>query len=833
MNKVKYSNGTRIIAFILLEILVISASVSAIFLGTANISPAYFKEAMEGKSYIESQYFKDQLMSNLSDVSYYLEAKNDFETDGVYDGSKLINIKQFLNDGSDVSEYSSTQLYRLQDLVNWSQAGTEETTIYQALLDMKSRTVTDHKIVYADSSEDSVSITDAELMPDSSAASSSVYVTPAESVDEEGAVVDGYALAIPNEIYGMIQDPDAPITEDIKDISIIKEGYTTAKDVTFMEVALYDWDIAKIQKTSAEIQQSLVNISDEYNFYKANETYYRSLDSTNFKIYIQDQNGNAILNNCVDSSTDYKDYFKNSVGGGIIYNASNNEFTFTDNINDNVYTNSGKFQVPNETNYIFAVGIDKSLAHTDEFSRDNAAYNNARTSIIVLIASVFAGLVLFIYLVAVSGRSAKDEVIHLNGFDKIQTEIGAGIMVALGIGGILLTEMSINISRTYYELVAGAALEAALFTLGFLSLVKRIKAGQIWKNSLFYLVIKWVVMIFKHRKVTTKVAILYAGFSFITLMLLGIAVGSGSFFVMFLWFVFAAGVGIWLLMDAVERQHILDGIDKITGGELEYKINSDKLKGSNKILAEAINNIGEGLHNAVDASVRNERLKTDLITNVSHDIKTPLTSIINYVDLLKRENIDNEKVNGYIDILDQKSQRLKNLTEDLVEASKISSGNIKLEINKINFVELINQTEGEFSEKFEAKGLQVIKTLPNESVIIEADGRRIWRVIENLYNNVAKYAMPNTRVYVDLKVNGEKVNFSIKNISEHPLNINADELTERFIRGDVSRSTEGSGLGLSIAKNLTTLQNGTFEIYLDGDLFRVTITFPKVDYIIV
>jgi signal transduction histidine kinase len=311
--------------------------------------------------------------------------------------------------------------------------------------------------------------------------------------------------------------------------------------------------------------------------------------------------------------------------------------------------------------------------------------------------------------------------------------------------------------------------------------------------------------------------------------MIGIAFSSDSLFGLFLWFVFAAGIGIWLLIDAVERQTILEGIKKITDGELEYKIRSDKLKGSNKVLAEAINNIGEGLLNAVDESVRNERLKTDLITNVSHDIKTPLTSIINYVDLLKRENMENEKVKGYIDILDQKSQRLKNLTEDLVEASKISSGNIKLEINKINFVELINQTEGEFSEKFAAKGLQVIKTLPNESVTIEADGRRIWRVIENLYNNVAKYAMENTRVYMDLKVQDRKVEYSIKNISEHPLNINADELTERFIRGDVSRSTEGSGLGLSIAKNLTTLQNGTFEIYLDGDLFKVTITFPRVD----
>jgi signal transduction histidine kinase len=247
------------------------------------------------------------------------------------------------------------------------------------------------------------------------------------------------------------------------------------------------------------------------------------------------------------------------------------------------------------------------------------------------------------------------------------------------------------------------------------------------------------------------------------------------------------------------------------------------------VLANAINNIGEGLHSAVDASVKNERLKTDLITNVSHDIKTPLTSIINYVDLLKRENIEDEKIKGYIDILDNKSQRLKNLTEDLVEASKISSGNIKLEMSKINFVELINQTEGEFSEKLEVKGLQIIKTLPIDSVFIQADGRRMWRVIENLYNNVAKYAMPNTRVYVDVKAEANKVMCSIKNISENPLNINADELTERFIRGDVSRSTEGSGLGLSIAKNLTSLQKGTFDIYLDGDLFKVTITFPKVE----
>ena len=204
-----------------------------------------------------------------------------------------------------------------------------------------------------------------------------------------------------------------------------------------------------------------------------------------------------------------------------------------------------------------------------------------------------------------------------------------------------------------------------------------------------------------------------------------------------------------------------------------------------------------------DDSTKNERMKADLITNVSHDIKTPLTSIINYVNLIKLEHIDNERVNGYIRILDAKSQRLKQLTEDLVETSRITSGNVKLDMQKIDLVELIYQTAGEFNEKFEAKELTIVTKLPKTEVMILADGRQLYRVIENLYNNVAKYALEKTRVYVDVHVLEEKVTFSIKNVSERSLaleNSNAGDLTERFIRGDASRTTEGSGLGLSIGR---------------------------------
>ena len=223
--------------------------------------------------------------------------------------------------------------------------------------------------------------------------------------------------------------------------------------------------------------------------------------------------------------------------------------------------------------------------------------------------------------------------------------------------------------------------------------------------------------------------------------------------------------------------------------------------------------------------MKSERLKTDLITNVSHDIKTPLTSIINYVTLLKQEKFEDPKIRRYLEVLDEKSQRLKTLTEDVVEASKISSGNITLEFMNINLVEMIQQTSGEFEEKFKERNLAEVMSLPEREVIISADGRRLWRVLANIYNNAAKYAMEGTRVYADLYTTGKSAVFSLKNISEQSLNISADELTERFIRGDISRSTEGSGLGLSIAKTLTEMQGGKFELYLDGDLFRVTLTF--------
>lgn len=224
-----------------------------------------------------------------------------------------------------------------------------------------------------------------------------------------------------------------------------------------------------------------------------------------------------------------------------------------------------------------------------------------------------------------------------------------------------------------------------------------------------------------------------------------------------------------------------------------------------------INDISNGFERAVEEGIKSERLKTELITNVSHDIKTPLTSIINYADLIKREHIENEKVKEYIEILESKSHRLKRLTEDLVEASKASSGNVKLNLEKLNICELINQTTGEFEDKFKEKNLEIVVEIPKDEIFIEADSRYMYRIIENVFSNVSKYALSGSRVYVDVTKNSDKVNIEVKNVSEEKLNISEEELMQRFVRGDRSRTTEGSGLRIIYIKEPCRIAKRKFQ----------------------
>ena len=268
------------------------------------------------------------------------------------------------------------------------------------------------------------------------------------------------------------------------------------------------------------------------------------------------------------------------------------------------------------------------------------------------------------------------------------------------------------------------------------------------------------------------------------------------------------------------------GAKQISKGDVEYRINKTFLIGSMRKHASYLNSINDAVNSAVEERVRSESLKTELITNVSHDLKTPLTSIVNYVDLLKKEEITNEKAVQYIEVIDRQSQRLKKLTVDIVEASKAATGNIEVHKEELILNVFLNQTNGEYIERLSEKSLSLVQDIPVKQIKITADGRLLWRVIDNLMNNIYKYSMPGTRVYLNLSEENGRAYISFRNISKNELNIDPGSLTERFVRGDSSRNTDGSGLGLSIAKSLTEIMGGNIGITIDGDLFKVTLSFP-------
>ena len=503
--------------------------------------------------------------------------------------------------------------------------------------------------------------------------------------------------------------------------------------------------------------------------------------------------------------------------------------------------------------FVFAVSVDTKFSVADSMADEAENYETYSKLMFPMLAGAVFGSVLWligmVWLTVTAGRKPEDQEIYLNGFDRWYTEIAAGAVIGIWLAGTIISGTLIaNSSLGYSHAVVTVIITClicgtytmAWFLIGYLSLVRRIKAGTLWKNSLIRTVLKWIgkcsgkladfARAFS-RNTAEKIKVLLVGgaFLFLQFLIIGCVFSGAGVFLLALMAVDVAAM-IFVIRKADGLDLIMDGLKKISDGELQYKIKTDTLTGKQKVMAEYINNIGGGLDAAVENSLKKERMQTELITNVSHDLKTPLTSIINYVDLMKRENPTDSKIQEYLRILDEKSQRLKVLTEDVVEASKASTGNIKLEMNDIDFVEMVQQVIGEFEEKFQEKNLTMMVHFTDEPSIIYADGQRMWRVLENVFGNVVKYAMEGTRVYAEISNRNKKVTFSLKNISAQPLNISADELTERFIRGDVARNTEGSGLGLSIAKSLTELQGGEFKLYLDGDLFKVMITFVAKNY---
>lgn len=577
--------------------------------------------------------------------------------------------------------------------------------------------------------------------------------------------------------------------------------------------------------------------------------YYRFIqNSSNLKFEIYYQNTANDFKRYSNVSAEDLNYFKSlgkylNITGEALYVDTN-----LTTVPKNISSQLEKWNPYNNGIYHMTIGLDTSYPDKDIYAGAAKAYDQSRFVFIIGIISFLIGALGFLatlYLltaltIKIENSSLKNHVRHLPVELTIIAYI-AGVCLALLICKELfykIIHLFLSEEQWYYgELVLRVLLYYTFGLCAALRIIKQYKADILWSKSLTHQGLHMISLYFKNHRFTTRIMIsyiLFLLFNLITLLSIAFLLFTyrtlNSRILIGVIVFLTICVDLWifhhLYKNAWETDQINQALLNISQGDTTYKIDSKNFMGKEWEIAEHINHISTGLEAALQEKIRSERLKTDLITNVSHDIKTPLTSIINYVDLIKREQLENPKIQGYLEVLEQKSHRLKTLTEDLVEASKASSGNLKLEIASIDLVQLIHQTNGEFKEKFSFRNLELIPTLPGESIFIEADGRYLWRVLENLYNNAFKYAMKNSRVYVNIDKKEDNVVFTMKNVSENPLNIRADELTERFVRGDVARATEGSGLGISIAKSLTELQGGEFLLYIDGDLFKAGVSFP-------
>jgi len=769
--KAKTGRGLRGIALwinrisaVVLVVCIVLLTVSSIIevKGEKNIY-RYYKTPIERKhmEFEESELFSGILKEQIADISRMCVIRNQMESNGVYNGYKIIDISSFANRDDIMAEETVTAQYFLDDLIKWGNYGFDYETI-----------------------GDRTELYDR-------------YTTI------DGKELEEYATT--NEEYKLL---------------------VTNLQITASELFQNYTEYTKYQKKYADGKTNLVFC---YAFKEGNVTSYYTNINTSLKGMEAD-----------DITALFSKYNR-----FISYNPEKMQISTNTGLNaQDMKTILTQYEYSFQDDSRIWIGIPEVYEYDDVFFRAYSAYKEAEPYVLLWL---FAGLVaFFVFIVSLVAMTKMEMVVVYEGKRALRVEKQnkiwgefyllfwfVGICGAVFVVKKFLTYLPGTDSTRYtlaYVAGGSAFLFHVLFSWLYLCGIQKIRGGNILKNSLIYKMIE---------KIKEGMMETYDNGSLVSRTWLPYLLFLAGNLVLVLWdlkgiilaFILDMVVGAFLYVSNKEREKIVQGIEKIKCGDFAYKVPTEHLHGDNLILANSVNSIGASIHQAVETSMKDEKMKADLITNVSHDIKTPLTSIINYVDLIKRENISDEKIRGYVNILDMKSQRLKQLTDDLVEASKISSGNIAIQYDRINFVEFINQVFGEFAEKFEAKNLSLVEKLPATPVYIKVDSRHLFRVIENLYNNISKYALEGTRVYLtmeeyqDQSLGKKRVAFAVKNISAQPLNVSAEELTERFVQGDESRGTEGSGLGLSIAKNLMKSMGGDFELQLDGDLFKVILIF--------
>lgn len=874
MNKWYRKTGVKaivLIVAILSGAMLITNLLSLINLAGSTDLPSLW--TMSQQPFEESQEFNYMVENYMDDVLTQIRLENLFETDGMMNRNKEIDVMEYSKNDTANGENVSGIAYSLEELINWG----------EDFDSAESDNYAKNSVIVCQKPEGTYEYY-----------YTSDFMTRVESgvfdiIMQDGSDVDGFLQELQNGKYTSsgfynfdIVDMEGNIlyTDCWNFGSALIEKYAPQGAENLLQVVNNSPSLnGKLSVIYDDLAYTLGNIYSDYQNYQMGFEHLEE-GNTNFTyIYANNDTKKVVTNKT--SYENYAELEKNvqnlisekDVKYMVIYPKLKD---FNSNMNvskSDKWEKLRSYSSEKKWNSVFAVAVDTTYTIQDQFYQNKVAYDNnipyfkGTTWLLVLSIILFLGATIWLTLEA--GRTAEDEELHLNGFDHWKTEIAAVLIVLIWIvgsyigihfwNGNIYTMINdiptyLKDGGTYFEYyyargmdVSSAYMSASLylpslsiaelaeiyfygvftlgcFFMGYVSLIKRIKGRNLWKNSLLRVIVRFIYKIYDNRKKTTKTVLLLCGFFLVQ----GIAVLFRNGVTMLLVLLADVGVFYVVLNGLLLKEKLKKGIEEIALGNMEYQIPLQGLRGENLKLAEMINGIANGFHMAVEEAMKNERLKTDLITNVSHDIKTPLTSIINYVAILKQSDIADPKIQGYLDILEAKAQRLKTLTEDVVEASKVSSGNISLEYMDVDLVEMIQQTEGEMAEKFEARNLKMIVNLPAEPAVVHVDGRRMWRVLENIFGNAAKYAMAGTRVYADLKLEEDTVDLSLKNVSEHQLNISADELTERFIRGDLSRSSEGSGLGLSIAQSLTTMQGGTFNLYLDGDLFRVNIRFPRV-----
>lgn len=483
--------------------------------------------------------------------------------------------------------------------------------------------------------------------------------------------------------------------------------------------------------------------------------------------------------------------------------------------------------------YTVTCNIDASFPNEDSYAKYSRLcsilYSQRINLYVYAVLAAAAAFAAFLYLMHSAGRRSTDNEIHPGPLQAIPGDLAVlGYLACMAIAPSILSSslypaQDIISSAVYEEILF--LIEGCLLASCLLDIAVRVKCGGYWHHTLIGWILRSMKSVLSRMSIVPRTVLIVLGVSLLEAMCILLFGHSG--YALF-WFFKTAAVFCLLVWAAEMLKDLLNGTRALAEGNLSSQVDVSRLKGDFREAGENLNHIAVGMNAAVEERMKSERMKTELITNVSHDIKTPLTSIINYTDLIAKEPTDNQNIREYTEVLTRQSTRLKKLIEDLIEASKASTGNLEVHLGPVDAGVMLTQAAGEYEQRMKSAGLELIITQPEQPVMIMADGRWLWRVMDNLMVNICKYALPGTRVYLDLEARDKQALISFKNTSREPLNISAEELMGRFVRGDSSRSTEGSGLGLSIAESLTELQKGAIHLTVDGDLFKAELLFPLI-----